>query len=237
MKRTIPQILCTSAGLVLVVTFFLSSPQAQSWQEQASIWFNILAAVAMVLGAANLVRVHLQKISDRKSGWGYSGVTLVAFFVMLSVGLFKIGVPASPQYPAFPWSGQFDQEGSPFWWCYEYMFRPLLATIFSLLAFYVATAAFRAFRAKNTEATLLLGTAFIVLLAQTYAGTLLTDWVPLEWQGMPTGDLRLENVKVTIMKVFATAGNRAIMIGIALGIVATSLKLLLGMDRSYLGRD
>ena len=237
MKRTIPQILCTSAGLVLVVTFFLNDPRARTWQEQASIWFNILAAVAMVLGAANLVRVHLQKISDHKAGWGFSVVTLVAFAVMLSVGLFKIGVPPSPQFPEFTWSGQFDQEGSPFWWCYEYMFRPLLATIFSLLAFYVATAAFRAFRAKNTEATLLLGTAFIVLLAQTYAGTWLTSDVPNVWRDLPTGELRLENVKVTIMRVFATAGNRAIMIGIALGIVATSLKLLLGMDRSYLGRD
>jgi hypothetical protein len=61
--------------------------------------------------------------------------------------------------------------------------------------------------------------------------------VPDVWRDLPTGELRLENVKVTIMRVFATAGNRAIMIGIALGIVATSLKLLLGMDRSYLGRD
>jgi hypothetical protein len=39
------------------------------------------------------------------------------------------------------------------------------------------------------------------------------------------------------MAVFNTAGNRAIMIGIALGIVATSLKILIGVDRSYLGKD
>ena len=45
----------------------------------------------------------------------------------------------------------------------------------------------------------------------------------------------LENLTVTIMKVFNTAGNRAIMIGIALGIASTSLRVLLGVDRSYLG--
>jgi hypothetical protein len=99
-----------------------------------------------------------------------------------------------------------------------------------MLAFYVASAAFRAFRAKNFEAILLLGTAFIILLGRTYAGVWLTSGLP-EWMD----GLRLENLTVTIMKVFNTAGNRAIMIGIALGVAATSLKVLLGVDRSYLG--
>ena len=47
--------------------------------------------------------------------------------------------------------------------------------------------------------------------------------------------LKIENLTVYIMSVFNTAGNRAIMIGIALGIASTSLKVLLGVDRSYLG--
>jgi hypothetical protein len=67
----------------------------------------------------------------------------------------------------------------------------------------------------------------------------LTDWIdPANWEGFEylTG-LRLENLTVYIMAVFNTAGNRAIMIGIALGIVATSLKILIGVDRSYLGKD
>ena len=104
--------------------------------------------------------------------------------------------------------------------------------MFAMLAFYVASAAFRAFRAKNIEASLLLGTAFIILLGRTFAGVALTAWLP-DW----LAGLKLENLTVTIMKVFNTAGNRAIMIGIALGIVSTSLKVLLGVDRSYLGQS
>lgn len=130
----------------------------------------------------------------------------------------------------YPWSGGFNDQGTMFWWVYEYLFKPLTATMFSLLAFYVASAAFRAFRAKNVEATLLLGTAFIILLGRTYVGVWLTDWVPESLSG-----LRIENLAVYIMQVFNTAGNRAIMIGIALGIASTSLKVLLGIDRSYLG--
>jgi hypothetical protein len=37
------------------------------------------------------------------------------------------------------------------------------------------------------------------------------------------------------MQVFNTAGNRAIIIGIALGVTATSLRILLGVDRSWMG--
>ncbi len=130
----------------------------------------------------------------------------------------------------YRWSGNYNEQGTPFWWIYEYLFKPLTATMFALLAFYVASAAFRAFRAKNVEASLLLGTAFIILLGRTFAGVLLTSWMPAALSG-----LRIENLAVYIMQVFNTAGNRAIMIGIALGIASTSLKVLLGIDRSYLG--
>ena len=112
------------------------------------------------------------------------------------------------------------------------MYRPLGSTMFSLLAFFIASAAFRAFRAKNTEATILLVTAFVVLLGRTYAGFYLTRWLPDDYSG-----LRLDRLTNTIMNTFNTAGNRAIMIGIAMGIVSTSLKVLLGIDRSYLGSD
>jgi hypothetical protein len=130
----------------------------------------------------------------------------------------------------YPWSGEYRGQAVPFWWLYEYVFKPLQATTFAMLAFYVASAAFRAFRAKNIEAILLLGTAFVILLGRTYAGVILTAWLP-EW----LSGLKLENLTVYIMQVFNTAGNRAIMIGIALGIASTSLKVLLGVDRSYLG--
>ena len=115
---------------------------------------------------------------------------------------------------------------------YEYALKPLTATMFAMLAFYIASAAFRAFRAKNFEAILLLGTAFILLLGRTAAGPFLTDWIPADG---PFSGLRIEELSVYIMQVFNTAGNRAIIIGIALGIASTSLKILMGLDRSYLG--
>lgn len=131
----------------------------------------------------------------------------------------------------YPWSGPYNSAGSVFGWAYEFIFKPLQATMFSLLAFYVASAAFRAFRAKNLQAILLLGTAFIILLGQTFAGHWLTSWIP---DSSPLAPLKIKNL-TELVAVFLTAGSRAIMIGIALGVASTSLKVLLGIDRSYLG--
>jgi hypothetical protein len=137
----------------------------------------------------------------------------------------------------YPWSGQYNSPGSWFGWMYEFIFKPCTATMFALLAFYVASAAFRAFRAKNVEALLLLGTALVILLAQTFAGYWLTSWLPADTQTSAWAWLRIENLKILIMRVFTTAGTRAIMIGIALGLASTSIKIMLGQDRSYLGGE
>ncbi len=240
MKRTVPLFIAATVGFVLIVTYFI--PCTQDWGDQAMIWFDILAAVAFILGGGNLMKMHLKKISDRKAGWGFSGVTLLAFLATLYVGLLKVSVYPGEKYPDFAWSGDWIQEGGAFRWTYDYMIYPLTATMFAMLAFYIASAAFRAFRAKNIEATLLLATAFIVLLGRTYAGIYLTDWLSASepgatWTQQLSHGLRLDRLTDTIMNIFNLAGNRAIMIGIALGVVSTSLKVLLGVDRSYLGSE
>jgi len=101
------------------------------------------------------------------------------------------------------------------------MVVPMGATMFSLLAFFVASAAFRAFRASNWRATLLLASAFIVMLGRVPIGGMIWKQIPVisEW----------------MMQVPNMAGQRAVMIGAALGVVATSLRMIFGIERSYLG--
>jgi hypothetical protein len=241
MKRTVPLLIAAMTGFVLIVSYFI--PYTESWGEVAIAWFNIIAAMAFVLGGGNLVRMNLQKISDRRPGWGYAVVTLLAFVITLWFGLFKVGVRPTESFPTNAWAAPYDQEGSAFWWIIEYLFQPMLSTMFALLAFFIASAAFRAFRAKNAEAIVLLGTAFIVLLGRTNAGLWLSGWVdgvaPANpaWLRELVAGLRLDRLTGTIMDVFNLAGMRAIKIGIALGVVSTSLRVLLGVDRTYLGAE
>lgn len=228
MKSTVPTLIATIVGVVLIVAFFV--PATQSWSETAVDWFNILAGVAFILGGGNLLKVQLETISSRRPGWGYALVILVSFAIMLTVGLLKIGVPPAEQYPNHPWSGEYDAPASAFGWIFENVYNPLTSTMFALLAFYVASAAFRAFRAKNIEAMLLLGTAFVVLLGNT-AIARLTDGIPDS-----LSFLRLDQVVANTMSYITTGAFRAITIGIAIGVAATALRVLLGIDRPYLGR-
>ena len=290
-KRTIPLIIAALVGVLMIATYFV--PYTEKWGADAMDMFIVLASAAMVLGAGNLVLLNLSKISGKREGWGFAVITLLAFFVTLVIGLAKIGALPTPASPGNAWSGSVVQEGTPFWWIFKFGITPLTATMFAMLAFYIASAAFRAFRAKNLEATLLLGTAFVVLLGQIYFGVWVTSFLPdLEsyvtsfpeatrnvvlaiglqveagvplseivingvkyasmsadqqaiaaqtseyiggWWYQLLNGLRLENLTQVILEVPQKAGNRAIMIGIALGIVSTSLKVILGVDRSYLG--
>ena len=123
----------------------------------------------------------------------------------------------------------FRDPGTGFDWLYVNVYMPLSATMFALLAFFVASASYRAFRARNFEATLLLLAAFFVMLGRVPVGDSITSWLPRDYQ--------LSQWANWIMNVLNTAGQRAIMIGIALGLVSTSLRIILGLERSYLGGD
>jgi hypothetical protein len=107
--------------------------------------------------------------------------------------------------------------------------------MFALLAFYVASAAFRAFRAKNVEASLLLATALIVLVGQTKDREFTSLFLPAVSGEAPW--VPVDDVTEFLRKTIVTGGQRAIFIGVALGVAATSLRILLGLDRSYLGGE
>jgi hypothetical protein len=113
--------------------------------------------------------------------------------------------------------------GRVYTWLYDHLFAPCNATMFALLAFFIASAAFRAFRMRNVEAGLLLGAAILIMIGSVPLGRAVSDELP--W------------LRDWIIDVPNNAGRRAIMMGAALGAIATSLRVILGLERSHLGRD
>jgi hypothetical protein len=223
MKREIPLLITFFVGTLLIVSVFL--PPAESWGENFSVYFDIIAVFAFFLGGGNLMRIHLQKVVSQRKHWGYSLVTLTGFLVMLTAGMFKVGNAGGI-------NADLVARGSWFQILFANVLSPLNSSMYALLAFFVASASYRAFRAKNREATILLVAAFIILLGQTAFGMMLTEWI-----SKPFDILQIPNLAVWIMKAPNLAGQRAILLGISLGVVSMSLRIILGIERTYLGDD
>jgi len=221
LKRQVPLIITFIVGVVLIVSVFF--PRVEGWNEDFSIFFDIIAVFAYFLGGGNLIRVHLDKVNKKKRDWGFSIVTLFGFLLMLAAGLFKLWNPGG-------FTADVAATGSLFQLMYDWIFNPLGATMYALLAFYVASASYRAFRAKNRDATILLIASFVILLGRTPLGVYATSWIPESFSL-----LQIPNLAIWIMTSPNLAGQRAIMIGIALGVVSMSLRLILGVERTHLG--
>lgn len=205
-RNQMPIMVAFIAGVVMIVAEFIPREPFGSLASTAEGWFQIISAFAMILGILSLLLGNLAKIQKGGSEALYPIVTLVSFFVTAITGIVGVHVPGSKEIHD---------------WIFNNMYIPLQATMFSMLAFYVASAAFRAFKARTPEATLLLVAAGVVMLGR-----------------VPIGEfLGLNEVTDWIMAYPNTAGQRAIMIGIALGIVSTSLRVILGIERSYMGGD
>jgi hypothetical protein len=206
MRRQIPLALCFVFGVFMAIQYFIPHHSVADMQERVLMWLQTLLAFAFLLGTISLIKVHYHKIRDRTDDRAYSYVTLIGLLTMIGFGFFH----SSHNLP-----------GSPFSMLFLNVQVPIEATMFSLLAFYVASAAFRAFRARTLEATLLLVAACIVMLGRVPIGDIIHEGIPqmTRW----------------ILEVPNLASKRGVMIGVGLGMMATALKIILGIERAWMG--
>ncbi len=205
LRRTFPLLLTFLFGVAAALQYYIPHPLSEAALTEISVWLRIILGFAMILGIASLCHVHYAKIRIRAAGWGYSLVVYLSMLATVAVGLWS--------------SGQ--EEGTGFGWIYTYALLALQGTMFSMLGFFVASAAFRAFRARSKEAAVLLVAALIVMFGRVPLGEYL---IPAA--GPMAG---------WILNVLNTAARRGIIIGISLGGIATSIKIIFGIERSYLG--
>jgi hypothetical protein len=213
MRREVPLVLTAIVGLTMIVSHFI--PPLNVLKDLFEDWFFIIAAFAIYLGVLNLLRINADKIYKKQRDWPFGAVVIFGFLVITIPGLFFSG------------GRSFSEMGTPFYYLYIHVYYPLSATMFALLAFFVASASYRAFRARNVEATMLLVAAFVLMLGRVPIGDWITAWLPEGY--------RLGNAADWIMDFPQTAGQRAIMIGIALGLVSSALRVILGLERAIGG--
>ncbi len=219
MKRLIPLALCFFFGIVMIATQFSPHPISKRVFEEVVNGALIISPFALVLATVTLIQTHATRISRRSDHWQYSFIVFAGLITMV-----VIGVPFGPK-------------NSVFEWLYNNVQVPMDATMFSLLAFFIASAAYRAFRARTTEATLLLVAALIVMLGNVPVGNLvwnkLMSWIP--WVDQASWADQASAAREWILDNPNLSARRGIILGVSLGVISQSVRIILGIERSYLG--
>lgn len=231
LRSRLPIVVAFFAGAIPILSLyipkrFLSGPTGMS--PRMDQWLIIVAGFALLLGVVNVIQNSTRKVARRESGWPFSLVLLIGLFL---TGGFGIHGAISHEGIGF----RPDGSSSPFKWIQDNMFLPLQATIFSLLAFFMASAAFRAFRARNAEATILLVAGGLVMAGRVPLLEFLAAPFPPLQPAAAGASQALGRLTEWIMDTPNGAAQSGIIIGAALGAASMAIRIVLGIERGYLG--
>ncbi len=204
MKRKLPLLIVLITALfVMAVKFIDFGPQGAAVATETDIWNETSFFTALLFGPLNLLRLHVVAVQKRRTNWVYSGLLIGVFFVTFVIfAVNKIDGPVST-------------------FIIDSITNAIDSAIYAMLGFYVCSAAYRSFRLKNAEATVLLVAAVILMLGQA-----------------PIGDVIIPNTSKFaqwILDVPNSAGMRGITIGASIGAFAASIRVILGLERSWTG--
>jgi len=217
-RTSLPIAVAFISGLVLVVAFFFRDDSLiGSLRQEFIVWLTIIGGFTLLLGVVSIIRVSWAAVERRKEGWQYKILTLL--------GVFAMAIPSVLPTSWSPLLGRAD--GSIYDWLFNYMQSPMMATMFATLAFYIASAAHRAFRARSAEATILLITACAIMLWRIPMGEAMLNLIPGDLPGW---------LNTYVMGGANMAVQRGIIIGAALGAASMSLRIILGIERMYMGK-
>jgi hypothetical protein len=181
-------------------------PDILGWLQALLLqWAVIIAAFALILGVLNLFSVHGKKIRTGQPGAGYSIVLLIALIATILV----VGITGPTSF----WS----------LWLFNHVQVPVEISLVAILAVVLVYASARLLsRRMNWFTVLFLAVVLIVLLGSA----------PL----FMVGNIGvLSSLRSVISQVLSVAGARGLLIGVALGTIATGLRILMGVDRPYGG--
>jgi hypothetical protein len=240
-KRRLIVVSTFLAGLFYVLEFFL--PEKAGWYPTAgdtnplspSIqivgqFVQIIFSFTLGLGTYNLIYFHSRNIRRLRRDWPFSVLFFIAFIVMTVIGFwhdlptFRPGAVV-PEWVTTGWT-----------WLFNGLLVNLDATMFSLLAFYIVSAAYRAFRIRSGEALMLMIAAVIVMLTPLPLGAQLTSWLPADesfWS-----NFRIERIGNWLLTTVNSAALRAIDFGLGIGGLAMALRIWLSLERgTYFGQE
>jgi hypothetical protein len=231
-KRQWPIIVAFSMGVIMWARYYIPTEESLNLQEEFMRWDRVIIGFAALLGLLSLIHHHWNKIKFKRPGFAFSYITLIAMAVMALAGTMPIRIPG--------FAGMQNSVDGMHIWMFNYMMVPMQATMFSVLGFFIASAAFRAFRARSTEATALLITAIIVMIGRVPIADALVTFMKAHHMAFTIGAHEyawLDFPKFTewLLNVPNAGAQRGILLGILLSQIAISVRIIFGIERTYMG--
>jgi len=200
-------VVAISVGLIVLLGYFINIGTLINLRQILLHWAVILAAVALIVGVLNLLSVHLKKVTHREKGAGYSLVIVSSLLITILV----VGISGM--------TGDWSK------WLFNNVQVPAESSLMGLIAVVLVYAIARLFNKRIT----LFSLVFVFTVLLVILGSVPIFGIEIPGLHGPNG------LRAILMRLAAVAGARGILLGVALGTIATGLRVLLGADRPYGG--
>lgn len=204
-------------------------------QPVISTFANIIAGTMLGLGIFSLLSIHVRRFVKKQRDWQFSGLLLLSMLCMVTAGYWnwnqRLGPAGNDLQLIENWG--FPQ------YAYDFMFDGMLqqmdAAMFSIIAFFILSAAYRAFRVRSVEATILLSAALIMMLSLMGAVEFQTsEAIRNVTGGDPNhflANFTLKEISSWMRSNLQNPSLRAVDFGVGVGALAMGLRLWLSLER------
>ena len=194
-----------------------------------------LTALLLGLGVFSVLRLHTNKLMKKQKDWAFSLVLLLSMFTMIAVAYTDYYQNQNNPKLVDQANWGFFQYAKDF--LFDGMLQAMDAAMFSSIAFFILFAAYRAFRIRSVESTVLLGTALIVMLslmglAEYYLSKGVIDRITGGNPGHFMNNFALAEISRWIETNVQGPGIMALGWGIGIGALSMGLRLWLSLEKS-----
>jgi len=210
-RRYIPWMFVVVVFTIVAIDTIAVDETIHRWASDLISASTVIGAFAVLLSIVMLSRLHIRRILRRRTVLE-SSILLICMWITLIWGgvrffIFGISPTIEPVVQNLFYA----------------ITAPGDATMFSILAFFIASAAYRAFRLRNTDAGILIAVAIIAMLAKAPIGEAIFG----------KGIIAISDF---CLNVGAKAGRRVFMMAMVLAVIALDVRILLGYERGWMGR-
>lgn len=204
MRSPIAVIVAIITGVIILLGYFIPNPILGEIRTPMLDWAVILSGVAGLVAILHLIfGVHWGRVKEEGTKQWFSLVVIVVFLLTLIAGLF-LG-PANQGFQKVVTSIQ----------------TPIESSLLAILAVTLSFASLKLLQRQRNWMGIVFFLTVIMFLILNSGLLSFTDNIPV-----------LRNL-LSGLQMIPTAGARGILLGVALGSLATGLRILIGADRPY----